>query len=209
MSSVSSSPTHNCEFKRLNSLICRYHNTGCIYQCVSCERYHVCDGQTDCVLVDTGDNIVCKLTGKCTLDNMPEGREVLTDQFMELSDDWLDGSRFCSLLESLKRDLYSYFKETDGSIEVSKHIIESRGLSQVVQDIIKETLKTCQSLFKEPDGYEYELLKSIYVHVIISIYSGHTIYNPSLFKCTKNKKYDSIAKHIRTIWMSIHKTGEY
>lgn len=208
MSAVSSPSAHICEFRRINSLICRHHKIGCIYQCESCEKYHVCDGGSECVLVDTGDNIVCKLTGKCTLDNIPEGKHVFTEHYTEQIDGWIDGRRFCSMFESLKRDLYSYFKDVDKNVDISRHIIGDGCLNPVVQDIIKETLKTCQNLFKEPDGYEYDLLKSIYVHVIISIYSGHTIYNPSLFKCTKNKKYDSIAKQIRTIWMSIHKTGE-
>ena len=59
----------------------------------------------------------------------------------------------------------------------------------------------CQHLFQDIP-YAYSLVCSMYIHIIISIFSTKTVYGNVLFKCTKNKRFDNLVKQIREIWMS-------
>lgn len=80
-------------------------------------------------------------------------------------------------------------------------------LSSTIRDIIARTFSLCSHLLSDPD-HGYRVICSIYIHIIISIYSSKTVYDALLFKSTKNKKLDGVLKRVREEWMRILTTGD-
>ncbi|AAC95557.1 orf 31 [Ateline gammaherpesvirus 3] len=198
--------THQCQFNKLNTVICQYHKVFCLYQCVQCKKYHVCDGSKTCVLINTGESLVCMLTGNCIFNNFQESTFLQQDNVKEPMQQF-DYTLFANILESLKQDLENYFIKSYGLEEVKNAIMNNCSLKPEIYNLIRCTFQHCCHIFGEIH-YGYDIICSMYIHIIISIYSTKTVYGNLLFKCTKNKKYDYILKRMRETWMSTLITGD-
>ncbi|QDQ69239.1 UL92 [Colobine gammaherpesvirus 1] len=190
---------HKCDMRLVTALLCRFHGVGCLYQCLICYDYHVCDGGKECVLVNTSENVICDLTGNCVSDNFQEVQRSGPSRSRILEAP-TDVSAYHAVLACLKRDIVSYLRSWPDTGDVVEQIARDDRVTDDISRIIDDTFFDCLPVLGEARG-GYALICSMYLHVIISIYSTKTVYNSMLFKCTKNKKYDCIAKRVRTQWM--------
>lgn len=199
---------HVCEYSLLDSPICRYHEVACIYQCCTCGRYHICDGGTDCLVLNTGENMVCVLTCNCVSGNIQGVENYLQKTFTALQQNY-DSAAYDGLLLSIHSDIVSFFTRASNKdlVDIAGKIIEHGDLKYKLKDLVNSTFVYCHKIFEE-NSCGYDLICSIYINIIISIFSTKTVYGSLLFKCTKNKKYDSIVKTMREIWMSTLITGD-
>lgn len=192
---------HQCEFRKLETPICTFHSISCIYHCDECDTYHVCDGGVECIPIDTGENMVCVLTGKCIDDNMAASVTVVDGVFKRL-DEHCEKHVYENIILSLKLDIIKFFSSVQNMEDVQKVIFKSNGeLTSDIETLISSTFHFCARLFDDVT-WAYDLVCSMYIHIIISVYSSRTVYGNLLFKCTKNKRYDTILKQMREAWMS-------
>ncbi|UTM04653.1 protein UL92 [Equid gammaherpesvirus 2] len=198
-----------CYYVRVESLICALHGVSSLYVCRACENYHVCDGGDECIVVNTGDNMVCFLTGNCVADNIQDFCDLniaVKKKEMECAptDDY---NTFLGIAEAIKKDIFTFFNREDGKLaEIREAILTEGGLRPEIGRLIEVTLRVSIHIFSKSD-HGYDVICSMYVQIIISIYSTKTVYNGLLFKCTKNKRYDSVLKKMRELWMSTSATG--
>ncbi|AAO12333.1 hypothetical protein KM546_gp27 [Porcine lymphotropic herpesvirus 3] len=197
---------HQCEFRMVENMATSYHNVQTIYMCVVCDKYHVCDGGTECLPLNTGENMVCLFTGKCMAENL-QNINFLCDEIKTKCDKTYEDHSFENILESLKQDIQLYFSRSNLSVIKNKIFDASGELKKEIDKVLKLSFQCCQHLFGEI-SYAYDLVCSIYIHVIISVYATQTVYGNLLFKCTKNKKHDVVVKNIREVWMSTLITGD-
>lgn len=172
---------------------------------MDCHTFHVCDGGPECLPINTGEGLVCVITGRCLGENLQA-----TSQNCELvtwsSQEPIKNYVFGQLVSSIAAELFDYFSAkvaTEDLTEVSASVLDKAtgSLKKEIMAMISHTFPLCHHLFEETP-WAKDLVLSIYIHVIISIYSSRTVYDSLLFKCTKNKKYDHILKQIRESWMS-------
>lgn len=199
-------PRHRCEMKSVASPLCQFHGVFCLYQCRQCLAYHVCDGGTECVLLHTPESVICELTGNCMLGNIQEGLFLGPVPYRTL-DNQVDRDAYHGMLACLKRDIVRYLQTWPDTTVIVQEIALGDGVTDTISAIIDETFGECLPVLGEAQG-GYALVCSMYLHVIVSIYSTKTVYNSMLFKCTKNKKYDCIAKRVRTKWMRMLSTKD-
>lgn len=199
-------PRHQCSFERLRNPLCQLHNITTVYQCTICEDYHVCNGGRDCLMLNTGENMVCLLTGASILDNFQDSA-FIPAQSLRVPEPTTDLGAVQNIIFNIQSDMARYFSQGEGLADVKEAIIDNGDLKPRVAHIIERTFLHCQNLLEEVD-YGYDLICSMYTHIIISIYSTKTVYGPLLFKCTKNKRYDGVVKRIRQEWMSMLTTGD-
>lgn len=161
--------------------------------------------------MDSGEGLVCMVTGRCLGENMQTSGhhyELVTWSTQEPLKNYV----FSQMSSTLAADLFRYFhiqSNTEDLMDVRTAILDTKKgcLKQEIITIINRTFQFCQHLFNDA-VWAQDLVKNIYIHVIISIYSSRTVYDSLLFKCTKNKKYDHILKQIRETWMSTLITGD-
>ncbi|AAO12371.1 unknown [Porcine lymphotropic herpesvirus 2] len=197
---------HQCTFRQVINMATTYHDVNTIYRCDQCDRYHVCDGGSECLPLNTGENLVCIFTGKCIGENI-QNINFLSDQGISISTKPYEDHSFENIIESLKRDIQLYFSRSNLTLIKTKIFDTSGELKKPIEQVLKSSFKHCKHLFSEIT-YAYDLVCSMYIHVIISVYSARTVYGNLLFKCTKNKKHDMIVKNIRKAWMSTLITGD-
>ncbi|AIU39556.1 protein UL92 [Equid gammaherpesvirus 5] len=198
-----------CYYLRVESLICSLHGISSLYVCRECENYHVCDGGDDCIVVNTGDNMVCFLTGNCVADNIQEFCNLsvaVKKKDLECAPTD-DVNTFMGIAEAIKRDIFAFFNRENCKLaEIRAAILTEEGLRPEIGRLIEVTLRVSIHIFSKSE-HGYDVICSMYVQIIISIYSTKTVYNGLLFKCTKNKRYDSVLKKMRELWMSTSATG--
>lgn len=196
-----------CSFKRIESLICSAHHVTCLYICHDCDNYHICDGGDECIVINTGESMVCFLTGNCVSDNVQDFGSLLVKAPKPL-ENTCEEYTYHGIAESIKKDIYMFFnRDNNNLVEIKNAILNDTFLKPEISKLIEVTLSISIHLFGK-NSYGYDLICSMYIQIIISIYSTKTVYNNLLFKCTKNKRYDSILKRIRELWMSTLATGD-
>nr|BEG23101.1 homolog of EHV2 ORF31 protein UL92 [Macronycteris gammaherpesvirus 1] len=198
---------NGCFFEKLNSLICMHHQLTCLYICQNCEHYHVCDGGDECIVINTGESMVCLLTGNCISENVQEFTNLMVKVLNSPQSKY---EEYCyqGLTERVKKDLFAFFNRNNENIaEIKEVILNQNSLKPEISKLVDATLGVCSHLFGK-DGYGYDLICSMYIQIIISIYSTKTVYNSLLFKCTRNKRYDCVLKRMRELWMSTSVTGD-
>lgn len=189
-----------CSFTRVDDPICRLHGVSCLYRCILCNRYHVCTGGSSCLVINTGENMVCVLTGNCIIETMQDTRFCCPQS--DINPSRTDRKfMFNNILASVKADIAHFFSDSARWREIYAQISADGHLNNKVSCLIDSTFEACHHLFGDIP-YAYSLVCSMYIHIIISIFSTKTVYGPLLFKCTKNKKYDALVKQIRETWMS-------
>ncbi|ARW78094.1 protein UL92 [Common bottlenose dolphin gammaherpesvirus 1 strain Sarasota] len=202
-SPVDEAPSHQCDFSKVDTPICRRHRITCIYVCRQCHAYHVCDGGRECVAINTGENVVCLLTGRCIEDNTLDIGSLASGTLKRIEQPY-EKHVYENIIQSLKVDLRNFFSAGQSMKEVKMAIFDqaSSSLLPEIESLIADTFPMCASLFGEI-SWAYDVVCSMYIHIIISIYSTRTVYGNLLFKCTKNKRYDIILKRMRERWMSM------
>lgn len=185
-----------------------FHTVDNIFVCTECKTYHVCDGGEDCYLVNMGEGLVCELTGRCAVNSVSFGNPRPMSPVIYPHHNTPGPNQFLdSVVQCVQRDVAIYLSSSSYE-EVKDKVLLCQGeLREEVADLIKTTFNHCQNIFQSAQC-AYSLICSIYIHVIISVYSSKTVYGNLIFKCTKNKKFDSVAKSIRQAWMSILTTGD-
>lgn len=158
-----------------------------------------------------GDHLICELSGAFLEDNFQpqappraEGRGGVVG----VEDD--ENFAYSNLTYSLKTDLARYFSACRVLDDAATARIVIRGrecLQPRIAALIDRTLSHCRHLFEEINC-GYDIICSMYIHLLISVYSNRTVYDALLFKCTKNKRLDTILKRMRQTWMSIMLTSE-
>ncbi|AMA67386.1 protein UL92 [Vespertilionid gammaherpesvirus 1] len=196
-----------CTFIKLQSTVCNFHNIHSLYICNGCDHYHVCEGGDECIVINTGENIVCLLTGNCVSDDIEQITTIMAKTHQGLEKTY-DECTYHGIAEAIKKDIKVFFnRENNGFEEIKKSILENGELKHDVDKLIDVTLNVSIHLFRKHE-YGYDLICSMYIQIIISIYSTKTVYNSLLFKCTRNKRYDSVLKKMRELWMSTLVTGD-
>ena len=191
---------HKCQFVRLQDPICKFHKVDCLYRCTVCNRFHVCNGGNSCLVINTGENMVCVLTGSCIMETVQDTRFCISasDTCRATTD---HKYVFNNIVLSIMSDIAYFFSSSISLKEVSQAIFIHGNLKPTICALIESTFDICQHLFQDIP-YAYSLVCSMYIHIIISIFSTKTVYGNVLFKCTKNKRFDNLVKQIREIWMS-------
>lgn len=185
-----------------------FHNISNIFVCPQCRKYHVCDGYGECLPVNMGDGLVCVLTGRCVAENISFQHIAFAQPpMLQGAKLMYEDQSFEAIIGNVQEDVLAYFEKSAHS-EIKDQILDGPGkLKQEVLDLIKKTFSYCYYIFSSV-SYAYSLVCSIYIHVIISVYSSKTVYGNLIFKCTKNKKFDAVVKSIRQTWMSTLTTGD-
>lgn len=196
-----------CVFRRLEFHFLKVYNVADIYACQACGRYHICDGGGECPPVNMGDTIVCELTG-AALDGNFQQAFIPSCSLENSFRDNEENFAYMNIVCSLKSDIVKYFVSTSALDSVAEEILENEGkLYPRIESLIDSTLPLCRHILEEINC-GYDIICSMYIHIIISIYSNRTIYDALLFKCTKNKKLDVVLKRVREAWMSTMLTRE-
>ncbi|ALE14743.1 ORF31 [Felid gammaherpesvirus 1] len=197
----------SCTLDRVNYTICGYHNISCIFRCCVCNHYHICDGGDECVVINTGESLVCMLTGSCLTNEIQDYKNLVVRAHKALEKK-PDGYTLQCVLQAVKRDIVNFFSNAESVLNEVKNVIllNNETLTHDIEKLIDLTYSETHQLFSTCE-YGYNIICSMYIQIIISIYSSKTIYNNLLFKCTKNKKYDTILKRMRELWMSTLTTG--
>lgn len=196
---------HKCVFEKINNPLCEALFVSIIYRCNICEKYHICDGGQACMLVNTGETTVCLLTGVQTYENMQPAIRALTTP-LTTSESCNAPTCFDHIVTSLQNDIALFFNQQSNLKDLHAIILENSQLNVTVKQLIKNTFMEFYMAF-ESLLCNYDIICSMYIHVIILIYSSKTVYGNLLFKCTKNKKFDFIVKRLRQSWMHMLKTG--
>ncbi|AJG42955.1 hypothetical protein KM481_gp25 [Harp seal herpesvirus] len=197
----------SCTFERLSNTICAYHKVSCIFKCSSCHNYHTCDGGDECIVINTGENLVCMLTGSCIFNEIHDFKNIIVKTHKVL-DKKPDECTLHGVLQSIKSDLVSFFCNANNNLdEVRAIILDDSQLKPNIEKLINITFVEAQQLFYTCE-YGYDIICSMYIQIIISIYSTKTVYDNLLFKCMRNKKYDAVLKKMRELWMCTLLTGD-
>nr|QRE02512.1 hypothetical protein [Otarine gammaherpesvirus 4] len=195
---------HQCQFERMKSRAALENAIACIYHCNECGAYHVCDGGAQCKLVDTGESVVCILTGSCVGDTGHGTSSVITcgDAATIMNTESYERQAFDNIIRALQVDIGHFFSTASDMDDVQSAVLDGTGgcLKPTIADLIAATFHLCYHLFDEA-ACAYDIVCSMYIHIIISVYSTRTVYGSLLFKCTKNKRYDAILKRMRQQWM--------
>lgn len=197
-----------CCYIRLNYPILVEQGVNDIFECALCHAYHICTGGNECPTVGTSDGIVCGLTGICLGENLQSPAPPLYHQ-RPLADgsSELENFGLNNIIAVIKSDLARYFITSEELGEVSSAITEGGSLTRRVGYLIEVTFPLCKHIIEEINC-GYDIVCSMYIHIIISIYSNRTVYDTLLFKCTRSKKLDAVLKRMRERWMSIATTLE-
>ncbi|ABB22248.1 hypothetical protein OvHV-2gp28 [Ovine gammaherpesvirus 2] len=200
--------SHQCDFTKMITMATTFHGVDYIYICPTCARYHVCDGGHECAIVTVREGLVCELTGRCVADSVTYGTQgPNSPRGTYTSENHCSNQSFENVVSCVQQDVAFYFSNSAYE-EVKMSVLAAPcELCHEVSSLIKTTFKHCQDVFRSAQC-AYSLICSIYIHVIISVYSSKTVYGNLIFKCTKNKKFDSVAKSIRQAWMSTLTTGD-
>lgn len=199
-------PHHSCNYEKVNNPLCQQLAVSSLYRCTECEQYHICEGKESCVLINAGETTVCLLTGVQVCENFQEG--VYCSQNTDPNTEALNiPSSFHHVITSLQGDIAKFFSQHPNLSEIQATILESGVLHPNIKDCIEKTFKELYRSFEEVPC-TYNVICSMYIHVIILIYASKTVYGSVLFKCTKNKKYDCIVKQLRQAWMHMLRTGD-
>lgn len=198
-----------CSFCPINhsiaSMVYKFKN---IFVCVYCKRYHICDGSDGCSLVDTGEGVVCAYTGNCVYEQSMKDvtTSICNPKVIENKDSTLQNT-----FNAIVCRLYYYFSEVLKIEKITSTIFDSdKNFRSEILDLIFATFPHCHHIFNENDNdTAIQLVTSMYIHLIISIYANRTVYGNMLFKSTKNKKYDTVLKQMREVWMSMQVTSCY
>nr|WEM32496.1 hypothetical protein [Bovine gammaherpesvirus 4] len=198
--SQQSNKIHRCSMGLFNTPLCLRHKVNCVYFCSECEKIHLCDGGKECVMTNTGENMVCLLTGNCIFENLQGIKDYVSNVYV--LEQKCDQNMFLNIIQSIIEDIFKFFTSVCVLPEIQEALLGEEGeLKPHIIQLIKKTFGLCAHVFGETKC-GYDLICSMYIHVIISIYSSKTVYGNLLFKCTKNKKYDSVVKKMREQWMS-------
>lgn len=189
---------------RLEYQILRAYGVFNLYTCTFCGTWHICDGGNECHAVLAGDGLVCALTGSFLGEDYSDGMRtgVVSSVGFLSKEEELDGFTFAGVITAIKQEIIVYFSSSVELKDVTEVVIMDGHLAPDISTMIDHTFPLCRHLLEEINC-GYEIICSMYVHIIISIYSNKTVYDALLFKCTRNKKLDSILKQMREKWMSI------
>ncbi|AAK38229.1 ORF21 [callitrichine gammaherpesvirus 3] len=193
---------HICSFMRLTSPLLVASRITDMFVCEGCQTYHVCDGSSECHLIETHDGVVCAMTGR---DVGPDLKPVVRPWTCarceaENQSTW-DPEEIQTLLLNITNHLYAYFRKDNVIPGVQAALFDDDGvLRPHIPALISFVFPYCLPLMKSTDSVR--LIVSLYIHVIIAIYSRRTIYGCMLFKSMRNKKTDLVAKRMREAWMS-------
>ncbi|ADW24372.1 hypothetical protein RHVP.31 [Cricetid gammaherpesvirus 2] len=187
-----------CRMNQVQTPLCTFYNLQTIFRCMDCSNYHICNGGKDCDPLISSEGVVCAKTGKfirldmkfSTIYNKEVADHHGQDQQAENE----------ATLNSLYEDIVNILLQVDDIEEVKTAVICDKELAKSVKQQIASTFSECVQVIRENEQ-GYSIVCSMYVHVIISMYATKTIYGNLLFKCTRNKKHDAIAKKIREKWM--------
>lgn len=197
-----------CVFEPLgHSIVADIHQFEDIYVCRKCSRFHVCDGGYECCLLDTRENFVCILTGKCVPD--PVLKHVFSVEGENKNKEHNARSSLKNTFNSIVGNLYYYFSEVLQIDQVSSAIFDGeKNFLPKILDLLFLTFPCCHHLFQDNSAGDttVRLVTSMYIHLIISMYANQTVYGSRLFKSTKNKKHDTVLKRMREVWMSMQAT---
>lgn len=196
----------SCIYQRVKLPLCRSPCTASLYRCCKCDRYHVCDGGIECAPICAGEDLLCSLTGSAVGDNIQDGvfRPSQPDRDSEVP----TAATLGAIIACVQADIASFFARRPDLADVARVVLDHNGsLQPSVSYGIERTFEHCRRLL-ETTNAGYDLICSMYAHVIISIYSERTVYGSLLFKCTKNKRCDPVVKRIREEWMSTLITGD-
>lgn len=193
-----------CSYARLEYQILRAHGVSELYACTVCGRWHICDGGDECRVVIMGDGLVCALTGSFLGEDYREGARTGGGSLTAClaREEELDSFTFAGVVTSIKAELVVYFTLSAELKDVTRLVVIQDQLAPGVSAMIDHTFPLCRHLLEEINC-GYQIICSMYVHIIISIYANKTVYDALLFKCTRNKKLDAILKQMRERWMSI------
>ncbi len=56
-------PRHLCSYSKLEFHLPLPESMASVFACWGCGEYHVCDGSSECTLIETHEGVVCALTG--------------------------------------------------------------------------------------------------------------------------------------------------
>lgn len=183
---------------RVTNFFCHQHNIDWIFKCESCGRFHICDGAHDCVLIQTLDGMICDLSGSYVMENLQGPFTGLTHENESTS----TKEDFHTTINEIYKYIEDFFSNTPGLEEVSTQILTQDGtVQETIAKYIATTFQFCAHFLKEI-SYGFSLVCSMYTQILISIFATKTVYDPLLFKCTRNKKHDQVLKRVRAAWIS-------
>lgn len=155
-------------------------------------------------MITVGDGLVCALTGSFLGQDYRDVARtgvVGSTRFLAREEE-LDSFTFAGVVTAIKAELVVYFTSSAELKDVTQTVVTDGQLAPDVSTMIDYTFSLCRHLLEEINC-GYQIICSMYVHIIISIYANKTVYDALLFKCTRNKKLDAILKQMRERWMSI------
>ncbi|AAB66400.1 hypothetical protein [Murine herpesvirus strain 4556] len=186
-----------CMMRPLSNPLTEAYNVQNLYQCLNCDDYHLCNGSLNCDPLVDREGIVCTVTGKyiqCNVRESPMCGAACLDVDIHPED-----NTDC-ILRALFGDIVDIINKLDDIAEIKDKILAGDSLNEHIKKKIECTFPMCANIIN-CNSQGYSILCSMFVHIIMSIYANKTIYGHMLFKCTRNKKYDTIAKKIREKWM--------
>lgn len=188
-----------CHMTMVQNPLTEFYSIHSLYVCESCGKYHLCSGTSQCIPIVAKEGLICDITGKYIQSNVKETDTMVTNESVEKCTQVLESE--CTL-HALYSDILEIINKLDDISEIRPDLVYGGELNPIIKQNIAATLSHCVSIIQGTSS-GYSIVCSMYVHIIMSIYAKKTIYGHMLFKCTRNKKYDAIAKKIREKWMYI------
>nr|QAM89320.1 BDLF4 [human gammaherpesvirus 4] len=199
-------PRHLCSYSKLEFHLPLPESMASVFACWGCGEYHVCDGSSECTLIETHEGVVCALTGNYMGPHFQPALRPWTEIRQDTQDqrDKWEPEQVQGLVQTVVNHLYHYFLNENVISGVSEALFDQDGaLRPHIPALVSFVFPCCLMLFRGASSEKVvDVVLSLYIHVIISIYSQKTVYGALLFKSTRNKRYDAVAKRMRELWMS-------
>lgn len=169
-----------------------------IYICSMCQTIHVCEKNSDCLLIQTGEGNVCLYTGVVYPDVCSSYPQAI--YAAPVPDPELD---YLNIIQPILRFMYLFFKS---NTEKYKLIIEKIMINdEFKQDVVSAIIKTFQKVFrckKIIDRVSLFIIGRLFTQLIVGKYSNCTTYDANIIKVSKRKKEDSLLKQMRVVYDS-------
>lgn len=122
-----------------------------VFACWGCGEYHVCDGSSECTLIETHEGVVCALTGNYMGPHFQPALRPWTEIRQDTQDqrDKWEPEQVQGLVKTVVNHLYHYFLNENVISGVSEALFDQEGaLRPHIPALVSFVFPCCLMLFR-------------------------------------------------------------
>lgn len=145
-----------------------------VFACWGCGEYHVCDGSSECTLIETHEGVVCALTGNYMGPHFQPALRPWTEIRQDTQDqrDKWEPEQVQGLVKTVVNHLYHYFLNENVISGVSEALFDQEGaLRPHIPALVSFVFPCCLMLFRGPPPRRWWMWSSVSTSMSSSLFT--------------------------------------